>query len=90
MSQTNERPTGDQPPGTPRWVKVFGIVVLVLILLITIAFITGLGGEHGPGRHLPSGDTGDTRFASIIVDRTSSGGGLTTPPSVIVDNRPQL
>ena len=90
MSQTNGRPTGDQPPGTPRWVKVFGIVALVLLLLMAIAFITGLGGEHGPGRHLPLRDTGDTRFASIIIDRTPLGGSLTTPPSIIVDFRRQL
>ena len=38
---------------TPRWVKVSGIVVLILVLLVVaIMFISG--GEHGPGRHLPS------------------------------------
>lgn len=37
---------------TPHWVKMFGIIVLALILLIGILMITGIGGEHGPGRHL--------------------------------------
>ena len=50
----------DRPPypGTPRWVKVFGIIILVLVLLVVIIVFTGVGGEHGPGRHAPSGDTG--------------------------------
>ena len=42
-------------PGTPRWVKVLGIIVIVVVLLVVaIMFISG--GEHGPGRHAPSGD----------------------------------
>ena len=44
-------------PGTPRWVKVFGIAFLALALLIVIIMKTGVGGQHGPGRHMPSGDT---------------------------------
>jgi len=40
----------------PRWVKVSGITVAVLLLLVAILAITGvLGGQHGPGRHLPGG-----------------------------------
>jgi hypothetical protein len=49
--------TEDRPPGTPRWVKVFGIIVLVLVLLVAGLMIFG-GGEHGPGRHTPSGVPG--------------------------------
>ena len=50
----------DRPPypGTPRWVKVSGIIVIVLVLLVVIIMVTGVGGEHGPGRHLPSGGAG--------------------------------
>lgn len=40
-------------PGTPRWVKVFGIIVLVLVLLFAIILLTGRG-NHGPRRHIPS------------------------------------
>jgi hypothetical protein len=48
----------DLPPyRTPRWVKVSGIVVVVLVLLVGIMLFTGVGGTHGPGRHMPSGDT---------------------------------
>lgn len=38
---------------TPRWVKIFGIVVIALILLLVIGKLTGIGGSHGPGRHIP-------------------------------------
>ena len=44
-------------PGTPRWVKVFGIIVIVVVLLVVAMMFIG-GGEHGPGRHTPSGDAG--------------------------------
>jgi ABC-type transporter Mla subunit MlaD len=37
--------------GTPRWVKVFALIALVVILLFVILLITGRGGDHGPGRH---------------------------------------
>jgi hypothetical protein len=43
--------------GTPRWVKVFGIIALLLLVLVVVMLITGRGG-HGPGRHATSGDTG--------------------------------
>ena len=43
--------------GTPRWVKVFGIIALVLVLLVVIMMFAG-GGSHGPGRHIPSGGAG--------------------------------
>ena len=37
---------------TPRWVKVFGVIAIIVVLLFVILLLTG----HGPGRHLPSGD----------------------------------
>jgi hypothetical protein len=40
------------PPGMPRWVKIAGIVVLALVLLFLVLELTGVGGDHGPGRHL--------------------------------------
>jgi hypothetical protein len=45
-------------PGTPRWVKVFGIIALVVVLLFVILLFTRGPGGHGPGRHIPSGATG--------------------------------
>jgi hypothetical protein len=41
-------------------VKVSGIIVLVLVLLMGIILLTGVGGAHGPARHLPSADTPPT------------------------------
>jgi hypothetical protein len=43
--------------GTPRWVWVFGIVGVLVVVLIVVAVVAGLGGDHGPGRHIPSGDS---------------------------------
>ncbi|MBG0823315.1 hypothetical protein HS048_21525 [Planomonospora sp. ID91781] len=40
--------------GMPRWVKVFGIIAAAVILLAVIVMLIS-GGDHGPGRHLPSG-----------------------------------
>lgn len=48
----------DEYPGMPRWVKAAGIVVIVLILALLAVLAFG-GGEHGPGRHVPSGASGD-------------------------------
>lgn len=47
MSQrTNER--------TPRWVKMLGVIIIVLILLLAVTLVTDIGGPHGPDRHTPS------------------------------------
>ncbi|MGH4014213.1 MAG: hypothetical protein ACRDSL_09850 [Pseudonocardiaceae bacterium] len=45
------------PPHLPRWVKVSAIIVGVLVLLVVVLKLTGVGGEHGPGRHISGGDT---------------------------------
>jgi hypothetical protein len=50
----------DDNPSTPRWVKVFGIIALVVILLLVILFFTR--GSHGPGRHM-RGDTSRTLYS---------------------------
>ena len=53
-SQPRPRETGDTPPRMPRWVKVSGIVVIVLVLLVVVLQLTGVIGDgHGPGRHGP-------------------------------------
>jgi hypothetical protein len=56
----------DLPPyRTPRWVKVFGLAIIVLVLLAVIIIFTGVGGEHGPGRHMSGG--GQTPTSSVTV-----------------------
>jgi hypothetical protein len=64
--------------GTPRWVKVAGIVALVLVVLLIVLLLVG-GGSHGPGRHTDGGDTP----ASVSEDQTPSGRnvGAHTPPA---------
>lgn len=42
----------ETPPGIPRWVKIAALLVGLLILLFVILQLTGIGGAHGPGRHL--------------------------------------
>jgi hypothetical protein len=57
-------PERDAGAGTPRWVKVFGIIALVVVVLFLILVVTGGPGRHGPGRHI--GGVGDyTSPASV-------------------------
>jgi hypothetical protein len=37
---------------TPGWVKGLGIAATVVVVLLVIAMAGGLGGNHGPGRHV--------------------------------------
>ena len=41
-------------PGAPRWVKVFGIIAAVVVLVFLVLLLTGK--DHGPGRHLDGGN----------------------------------
>jgi hypothetical protein len=62
-------------PGTPRWVKVFGIIVIVLVLLFVISLLAGV--RHGPDMHTPSGDAGGhTPIFSVMEDYARSGSDL--------------
>lgn len=40
-------------PGAPRWVKVFGIIAAIVVLLFLILLLAR--GPHGPGRHTGGG-----------------------------------
>jgi hypothetical protein len=42
--------------GTPRWVKVFGIILVILVLLFIVTLL--IGGGHGPARHTASAGPG--------------------------------
>ena len=58
MTEPTAHPRGgaaadrNAPPGMPRWVKVSAVVLGVLIVLFLVLQLTGVGGEHGPGRHM--------------------------------------
>jgi hypothetical protein len=47
-------PDRESTSGTPRWVKVFGIIALVVVLLFVVLLLTG---GHRPGRHSAVGHT---------------------------------
>jgi len=42
--------------GMPRWVKVFLIIAIVLVLALVISRLLGI--QHGPGLHSPPGGLG--------------------------------
>ncbi len=67
-NDTGMRQTEDRPPRTPRWVRVSGTIAIVLVLLIVILKITGVGGNHGPGRHIPGGEPAEQ------IERDAYGG----------------
>jgi hypothetical protein len=46
-------PAQDAPPGTPRWVKAFGIVLVVLLLAVAGLHLTGNAPTHMPGASGP-------------------------------------
>jgi hypothetical protein len=52
---TGVAPTPGQT-GMPRWVKVFIVVAIVLVLALLVSRLLGV--EHGPGLHSPPGGTG--------------------------------
>ena len=56
---TGVEPDRGSTTGTPRWVKVFGIIALVAVVLFLVVMLIG-GGEHGPGRHMSAGGSDTT------------------------------
>jgi hypothetical protein len=74
---TGVGPDRGSPPSTPRWVKVFVVITIILILLFVILQLVS-GGEHGTRRHLPSGANlgGPIMYSTVIEDQISSIGHL--------------
>lgn len=74
--------TDDPTHSTPRWVKLFGIITIILVLLIVVIMFFG-GGSHGPGSHAPGMLTG----TALLVVRHGPGyphlGGDTAVDDVI-------
>ena len=52
---------------TPRWVKVSGIIAIVLVLLFGILLFPG-GPYRGPGDHTPSGASGGQTPPSTVME----------------------
>jgi hypothetical protein len=57
-------------PGTPRWVKVSAMVAAAIVVLIAFVIVTGVGGPHGPARHMQSSNAGG---AASLNDATQPG-----------------
>jgi hypothetical protein len=51
--------------GTPRWVKVAGVIALVVLVMLVVALLSG--GKHGPGRHVDTGPRPSLAFAASSV-----------------------
>ena len=66
MAQSPREPGHESTRGTPRWVKVFGIIAFVLVVLFVISLLDGV--RHGPGMHTPSGDTGSFSWNSSLAE----------------------
>lgn len=60
-------------PGVPRWVKVFGLIA-ILVLLLVVLRLTGVVTHEGPGRHFGSGHAGQTAPPPTAEDHTPPGG----------------
>ena len=69
MAETTPGTDADHgaPPRMPRWVKIAAIVVGLLVLLFAVLQLTGIAGEHGPGRHI-SGTATPTFGAPTVAN----------------------
>jgi len=52
---TGSQPDRESPPSTPRWVKVFGITAIVLLLLFAGLHLTGKAPSHMPSSGMEHG-----------------------------------
>ncbi|MDJ0418901.1 hypothetical protein [Rhodococcus opacus] len=81
---TDPTPTPPPPPRgaggspehrTPRWVKVVGVVVGLLLVLVIAVMLFG-GGNHGPGRHMSAP-------ATVVHPATGFDAGRALPEALI-------
>lgn len=42
---------GPEPPATPRWVKITGAVIALVVVAVLVKVVFGGGVSHGPGMH---------------------------------------
>lgn len=57
---------GGSTTGMPRWVKISLIVVGTLIAIFVFLQLIGVGGQHGPSRHIgPSGLGGQSSSSNV-------------------------
>ena len=70
--EDKNRGGAESPPRMPRWVKVAGMIVGVLILAFVVLKVTGVGGEHGPGRHMSGAGT---PVSTLVAEQALSAAG---------------
>ena len=61
--ESNNMP-GQERPRMPRWVKVFALIALAVLLVFVVVVL--VGGEHGPGMH--SSASGNLQHAVVMYD----------------------
>jgi hypothetical protein len=57
----------ESPPGVPRWVKISGLVTLIVAAVLVVVMLV-VGGEHGPGLH-----TGIESSTAMVGSRVTGG-----------------
>lgn len=63
MGERHARGSDGEPiSGVPRWVKVFAVIGLVLVLVVVVALLSG----HGPSRHMGGHAAAASRAAGTI------------------------
>ncbi|MDQ3937799.1 MAG: hypothetical protein M3253_03860 [Chloroflexota bacterium] len=72
-------PDSGSTTGTPRWVKVSGIITLAVVVLFVVLLLAGRGGDHGPGRHSSGGADGQTPSATVRQGHKPPTGAHTRP-----------
>jgi len=79
MAEPPIYPDSGDDTRTPRWVKVFGVITLVVVLLFVILLFARGPRGHGPRRHTSSGDScGRMPPAGVAI----AGGVVAQAPSV--------
>ena len=64
---------------TPRWVKITGIIALIVVLVLLGVLLFG-GGQHGPGRHAGAPDGADHGSNHTPPGGSNDHGGNHSPP----------
>jgi hypothetical protein len=75
---SGSRPGRQSTTGAPRWVKVFGIIVIVLVVLFAILQLTGWVEAHGPGRRLSLSSLDGTPLHSPVAESGDGSAGHRT------------
>lgn len=80
---TGVKPDGESPPRMPRWVKVSGVTVVVVVLLVIgLMVLTGHEGQRGPGQHVPGGQPAGQTEREAPEGGAPAAEGHTPPPGI--------